>query len=231
MNKDYEILQRIFDPTPIKEEANRLEDNTADDTYILENNGSLRSIFAPHWRSEIINDFIYNNPAIPYIKEQLGDDIYIHQCHFNYKKSHTGGEFAWHSDYTYWHNMDGMPNPHAISVLYILDDMHNNNGPLQILPESHTLPVEKFETDSWTIKHSADENLGIMASKTAYKALQLVANAGDCVVMHANTLHASDANLSNDDRTVLFVCYNRLDNKVTKNLRPNYITLRDFIKV
>ena len=51
MNKDYEILQRIFDPTPIKEEANRLEDNTADDTYILENNGSLRSIFAPHWRS------------------------------------------------------------------------------------------------------------------------------------------------------------------------------------
>ena len=231
MTKDFEVLLDIFDHKPLKSEAKRLESIARDDTYILENNGSLRSIFAPHWRSYIVKNFIYNNTVIPFVKEQLGDDIYVHQCHFNYKKAHTGGEFAWHSDYTYWHNMDGMPNPNAVSVLYILDDMNIDNGALQILPESHKLPVETFETNSWTIKHSADENLGIMASKTAYKALQLVANAGDCVVMHANTIHASNANLSENDRTVLFVCYNRLDNKTTKNMRPDYITLRDFTRV
>ena len=226
--KDFKILSSCFDATAIKQEAIRLEQQDPDETYIFEDDGSLRSIFAPHWKSKIIEKFIYNNSIIDYVKKQIGNDIYVHQCHFNYKKAHTGGDFAWHSDYFYWHNLDGMLKPDALSVLFVLDDFQDNNGPLQVVPDSYTWPVETVETDSWTIKHSSNEKLGIMASKTAYNALQLLPSKNDCIVMHANTMHASEANKSSNDRTVLFVCYNSLENKITKTLRPNYITLCDF---
>lgn len=229
--KDFDVIKTCFDYQEIKQEAKRLENIEADKTYFFEDSGEIRSIFAPHWRSEVVNNFIYRNPAISYVKKVLGNDIYIHQCHYNFKKAYTGGDFAWHSDYTYWHNLDGMPDPFAISMLYVLDDFTPQNGPLQILPDSHTLPIEKFETDKWTIKHSSNESLGIVESKTLCNAVQLHAQAGDCIAMHANTLHASEANTSSKDRTVLFVCYNRLDNKTTKHTRPDYITLRDFTPV
>jgi|AntAceMinimDraft_5_1070358.scaffolds.fasta_scaffold01430_7 ectoine hydroxylase len=225
----YLILKEVFDATELKKEAIRLENEPLDETYIIEDNNTIRSLFAPHWKSKTINEFIYNNNVIDFVKEILGQDIYIHQCHINYKKAQTGGEYAWHSDYTYWKNFDGMNNPDAISVLFLLDDMTKNNGPLTVLEKSQNLPVPKINDSKWTIKHSADESQGIldddMVSKTNCSAIQLTGKAGDVICMHANTLHYSGRNTSEVDRNVLFVCYNKTNNAITQPTRPNYIVL------
>lgn len=233
--KDFDVLTNIFDSTELKKEALYLENTLSDDTVIYEDNGSVRSIFAPHWNSNIIKDFIYNNGAIDYVKLALGNELYIHQCHINYKHAQTGGEYAWHSDYTYWHNLDGMQHPAAISVLFLLDDMTLDNGPLTVLPDSQSQPVPKIDDTVWTIKHSSSESQGIISDKHVarqrIKPVQLTGQAGDVLTMHANTLHFSGANTSLQDRNVLFVCYNRLDNKITKNNRPDHIVLKDFSPV
>ena len=230
--EDFNVLTNVFNATALKEEALHLEKTLRNETVIYEDNGSVRSIFAPHWESKIIKDFIYNNNALEYVKSVLGDEIYVHQCHINYKHAKTGGEYAWHSDYTYWHNLDGMLRPDAISVLFLLDDMTQDNGPLTVLPNSKDLPVPNIDDTVWTIKHSSSESQGIVSdndiARQHIKPVQLIGSAGDVLTMHANTLHFSGANTSSQDRNVLFVCYNRLDNKITKNNRPDHIVLREF---
>ena len=233
--KDFDVLTNMLNPTSLKQEALFLENNLTGDTVIYEDTGSIRSIFAPHWNSTVIKDFIYNNKVIDYVKGVLGEDLYVHQCHINYKRAQTGGEYAWHSDYTYWHNLDGMPRADAISVLFLLDDMTHDNGPLTVLPKSQNYPVPKIDDTEWTIKHSAEESQGIIShndvSRQHITPVQLTGQSGDVLTMHANTLHYSSANASTQDRNILFVCYNRLDNKITKNTRPDHIVLRDFSPV
>lgn len=232
--KGYTHLTQVFDPKIIKKEATELK-SIKSDNFTYEDDGTIRSLFAPHWYSNKVRDFVYNNPAIDTVKKILGNDIYVHQVHFNYKSAHSGGEFAWHSDYTFWEAHDGMKSPDAISVLFLLDDMTENNGPLQLLEKSHNNFVKKQDESAWTINHDSSETDGMiteeMVSKTQYKRHTVLAKAGDVVLMHANTWHTSGPNTSDFDRNILFVCYNRLDNKTTKETRPKHIVLRDFMLV
>jgi ectoine hydroxylase len=229
--KGYHIIPNLFDPTELQLAAKNCE-LIKSENFTYETDGTIRSLFAPHWYSNTVKDFVYNNPAIPYVKSILGEEIYVHQVHFNYKKAHTGGEYAWHSDYTFWDAHDGMPTTNAISVLFFLDPMTAENGPLEILEGSHNHLVIKENKSAWTINHDASETDGMisedMVSKTQYKRHTVLGNPGDTLLMHANAWHTSAANTSNLDRTILFVCYNRIDNQTTLETRPDYIVLRDF---
>ena len=226
----YKIISNAFDPTALLSASNNILEKRTQ-SFIYENDGSIRSVFAPHWYNKDVHDFVYDNPAISNVKEVLGDDIYVHQVHFNYKLAGVGGEYAWHSDYTYWHHYDGMPNPDAISVLYLLDDMTNMNGPLEVLEGSHFDPVENPPKGEWTIKHNSTELPNNIPSKNAYKRHTVTGKAGDIVLMHANLKHASSANKSHKNRKVLFICYNSIKNATTDAVRPGYITLKDFTPV
>ncbi|MBO01926.1 MAG: hypothetical protein CMG35_04735 [Candidatus Marinimicrobia bacterium] len=227
MIQGYEIIKNCFDPVDLAKCSQDLLDRK-EDSYIYEHDGSIRSVFAPHWYNKNVEKFVYNNPAIPRIKELIADEIYVHQVHFNYKLAGVGGEYAWHSDYTFWHYYDGMPNPNAISALYLLDDMTDENGPLEVKINSHKGPVQKPPKGEWTIKHDSKELPIKTPSKTAYKRHTVLGKAGDVVLMHANLLHASKANKSHKNRKVLFICYNSLKNATTEALRPGYITLKNF---
>lgn len=226
----FEILRNVFDPTEIKEEAIALRSINSDN-FTYEKDNSVRSLFAPHWYSETVRNFVYQNPVISRVKELVDNNLYVHQVHFNYKSAKTGGEYAWHSDYTFWEAHDGMLNDNAISVLFLLDDMTESNGPLEMLEGSHRQYVKKQDQDAWTIAHDSTETDGIitedMVSKSAYKRHTALGKAGDVILMHSNTWHKSGPNNSDLDRNILFVCYNSFENKTTKDTRPDHIVLRD----
>lgn len=233
----YTVLRQAFDPLELKKASSTMPKHFQTESFIYENDETtIRSIFSPHLLSDSVYEFVHHNPIIPTVKEILGEDIYLHQAHFNYKSAKTGGEYAWHSDYTFWHHDDGMPNPNAISCLFLLDPMTPDNGPLELLEGSHYTLVGKNETpEGYQIKHDKNETNGIisedMVSKTGYKRHTVLGHAGDVILMHANLWHTSGPNLSDRDRNILFVCYNRLDNKTTKKTRPHYITSRDFTAI
>lgn len=232
MNFSYKLYKNMFDHCLIKQIADNLKSHNNKEYFIYEDdNNTVRSIFSPHKLDKDIYKFAYQNSIIPEVKNILGKDIYLHQAHFNYKSAHTGGAYGWHSDYTFWKAHDGMNTTNAVSVLFMLDDMTEENGALEILPGSENFLVEKKNTN-WTIKHDEHETDGMitedMVSLTQLQRHTVQANAGDVLVMHSNMWHCSKANTSNEDRNVLFLCYNRLDNATTKYDRPDYITLRDF---
>lgn len=227
----FEIIRNAFDPSEIKQEAIRLK-NIESANFTYEKDNTIRSLFSPHWYSEIIRNFVYQNPVLPKVKELIDLDLYVHQVHFNYKSAKTGGEYAWHSDYTFWQAHDGMPSDNALSVLFLLDDMTLDNGPLEILEGSHKQYVTKQDQNSWTIAHDATETDGMitedMVSTSAYKRHTALGKAGDVILMHSNLWHKSNPNTSDFDRNILFVCYNSFNNKTTKDTRPEHIVLRDF---
>ena len=226
------LYKNMFDPTVIKHIAENLKTIDNKETFIYENdNTTVRSIFAPHYLDSTLKEFVNTNPMIGIVKDIIGTDVYTHQVHFNYKSANIGGEYAWHSDYTFWQAHDGMPTPAALSLLFLLDDMTLENGPLEILPGSENFLVEKKDKN-WTIKHDANETDGMitenMVSITGLQRHTVLGEAGDLFVMHANMWHTSGCNTSSKDRNVLFICYNSVDNKTTQTDRPEYITLRDF---
>ena len=235
MDFSYKLYSHMFDYAPVKKIAHKLRTHVDKEYFIYEDdNKTVRSIFSPHKLDKDIYKFAYQNPIIPEIKEILGDDIYLHQAHFNYKSANTGGAYGWHSDYTFWKAHDGMEKTDALSVLFILDDMTSENGALEILPGSENFLVEKKNVN-WTIKHDEAETDGMiteeMVSLTQLQRHTVEAKAGDILVMHSNMWHYSKANTSDKDRNILFLCYNRLDNATTKDVRPDFITLKDFTLV
>ena len=235
MDFSYKLYTKAFDHIPLKQKAKELKSYYDKEYFIYEeDNSTIRSIFSPHRLNKDIYKFAYQNPIIPEIKKILGEDIYLHQAHFNYKSAHSGGAYGWHSDYTFWKAHDGMNTTNALSVLFMLDDMTIENGALEILPGSENFLVEKKNHD-WTIKHDENETDGMiteeMVSLTQLQRHTVEAQAGDVLVMHSNMWHCSKANTSNLDRNILFLCYNRLDNATTKDTRPDYITLKDFTLV
>jgi ectoine hydroxylase len=228
----HQLYKSVIDPNPIKQIANNLKSLRDTRSFIYENdNSTIRSIFAPHWFSNELNKFTIDNPMISIVKNILNDNVYLHQAHFNYKVANFGREYKWHSDYTFWKAHDGMPNTNALSLLFLLDDMTEENGPLIVLPGSESLLVNKTSV-KWTIKHDAAEIDGMitddMVSNTGLQRHTVTGKAGDVFVMHANMWHTSGPNTSKFDRNVLFLCYNSINNKTTKTDRPDYITLKNF---
>ena len=129
----------------IKYYTQKMED---EDLYgkILEPNiqpPTIRSQFNFHQYSEDLIPSLYSTYLKKYITQILGEDNYIHQCHVNYKKKMNGGEYSWHSDYTFWYWQDGMIKPRAVSIIIFLSHNNLKNGCLRVLPGSHKLIYQK----------------------------------------------------------------------------------------
>jgi ectoine hydroxylase len=115
---------------------------------IFERDGrTVRSVFSVHDLSTYISESVIRLSRLLMVAEQiLGSRVYLHQSHFNFKRPQTGGEFSWHSDFTFWYWEDGMPVPRAISMLIFLDEPRIETGPLLVAPGSHTwITHERWE--------------------------------------------------------------------------------------
>ncbi len=230
------FLKNQFDHKNIAHYAEEILKSPQTDYFIYENdNQTVRSVFSPHLIEKNINFFVKNNPVVSTVKQLLSTQIYLHQCHFNYKRSQTGGEYDWHSDYTFWKCDDNMKKMDAVSCMFFLDNVTLDNGPLEVLTGSQNILVEKKPSKNYRIKHNKEESNGIitesMINSTGLEREIITGQAGDVFIMHGNLWHSSSPNSSDLDRRILIVCYNDLNNKTSNHLRPEFITSRDFTPI
>ncbi|TKC01531.1 phytanoyl-CoA dioxygenase family protein [Pedobacter cryotolerans] len=133
------------------------------------------------------------------------------------KEPKVGGAWEWHQDYGYWYR-DGFLYPQMISVLTALSPSTKENGCLQVLKGSHLVG---------RIEHGfSGEQVGANQERVdeLLKELELVyveMEAGDTLFFHSNTLHRSDANLSDKPRWSLISAYNLITNKPYKGNYPS----------
>lgn len=133
------------------------------------------------------------------------------------KEPKVGGAWEWHQDYGYWYR-DGFLYPQMLSVLTALSPANKENGCLQVIKGSHLMG---------RIDHGfSGEQVGANQERVdeALKNLELVyveMEAGDTLFFHSNTIHRSDANLSDSPRWSLISAYNLITNKPYKGNYPS----------
>lgn len=248
--KGFILLQNVLGPDLIetlRDEVDALKDGDYESTIRERDEKTVRSIFDAHNLNPMISNQVVKNDLLLDVAEQiLGKGVYVHQCHVNFKKP-GGGEFFWHSDFTFWYWEDGMPEPRAISIFVFLDPARTETGPLCVVSGSHkyiTHPewYRNVDNHNDAVRHdlvaNAREN-GLVDFETLKKLSQdssietIWGNPGDVLIMDGNLVHASGPNFGIDERRVLLLILNNMSNKIGVphsggHPRPPFISSRTF---
>jgi ectoine hydroxylase-related dioxygenase (phytanoyl-CoA dioxygenase family) len=138
------------------------------------------------------------------------------------KDARVGGAWAWHQDYGYWYQ-NAVLAPLLTSVFIAVDPCTRENGCMQVIPHSqdlgridHVLTGDQAGAD----RERVDEILKRMPLVHVEMA------PGDALFFHANLLHRSDQNRSENPRWSMICCYNAARNDPYKESHhPRYTPL------
>lgn len=214
-----------------------------------ENDGStIRAVYGLHrkpapWRT------ISENSVITRVAQfLLGEPMYVFQWKINPKAAEAGDHWEWHRDFTFWHREDGMPASSALTAALFLDEVTEDNGPLQIVPGSHSastsheLSEELRWSDSadradanWSALVSADLSYSLPAGAVAeltekYGFYRAIGEIGSVAFFHSNIVHGSMPNKSSRRRTLGFITYNAVSNAPHNwpRPRPDFFVNHDY---
>ena len=134
----------------------------------------------------------------------LGGEVYHYHSKMIMKDARVGGAWTWHQDYGYWYN-NGVLFPNLVSVSIAVDPSTRENGCLQVIPRSHELGrIEHILSGE---QAGADmERVNAVLGRLPLVHCEMA--PGDAIFFHANLLHRSDMNRSNEPRWSMICCYN-----------------------
>jgi len=138
----------------------------------------------------------------------LGRPVYQWHSKLSMKRPRTPGRWDWHQDYPYWYK-EGCLLPDMLTAMIAVDPLSLENGCVQLVRGSHLAG----RIDHVPIGQSVGcdpVRLTLLRERLETVAVEL--SPGDVCFFHANTLHASGANLSDGPRTILHISYNTVDN-------------------
>ncbi|MEM7193391.1 MAG: phytanoyl-CoA dioxygenase family protein [Pseudomonadota bacterium] len=135
----------------------------------------------------------------------VGYDLRFRELMLNFKWAAGGSEVRWHQDFVFY------PHTHTgtMQFLLFLEDVTQDQGPLQVIPGSHKGPLYEHydEQRNWTgaIKKSELLQAGVK------DAVSLTGPAGSVSVHHSCTIHGSEPNRSPRSRPALVITYAAAD--------------------
>lgn len=201
-------------------------DNAMDNASASRDDGEGNAVRLALWNHP--GDGIYGMIArchrvVDAVEQLLEDEAYHYHSKMILKDAKVGGAWAWHQDYGYWYQ-NGVLFPDLCSVMIAVDKATIENGCLQVLKGSHKMG---------RVNHTlSGEQAGADLERVeeAQKRLELVHVAldpGDSLFFHANLLHCSAANTSDQARWALICCYNAKSNDpYQESHHPRYTRLR-----
>ncbi len=156
------------------------------------------------------------------VEQLLQDEVYHYHSKMILKDARVGGAWAWHQDYGFWYQ-NGVLFPDLCSVMIAVDPATRENGCLEVLAGSHRmgrinhiLSGEQAGADSERVEEA----------KKRLKHLHIEMAPGDALFFHANLLHCSAANRSDNARWALICCYNAASNDpYRESHHPRYTPL------
>lgn len=202
--------------------------------------GAIRSIFAAQTVSTIF-DQLARDMRLLYVARQLLDsEVYLHQTRVNFKPGFVGKEFYWHSDFETWHAEDGMPDMRAVSCSITLTDNNTLNGPLMLIPGSHShfVPCMGRTPDEHYRMSLKRQEYGVPDEDTLQQLAQTsgiaapTGPAGSVLFFDCNALHGSNGNITPYPRSNAFFVYNSVHNALQEPFaaekpRPWFLANRD----
>jgi phytanoyl-CoA dioxygenase PhyH len=152
----------------------------------------------------------------------LGDEVYHYHSKMIMKDAKVGGAWAWHQDYGYWYQ-NGVLYPDLTSISIAVDKATKENGCLQVIKGSHKLGRIEHKL---TGDQAGADQARIDEILKRLELVYVVMDPGDALFFHANTLHRSDQNHSDDPRWSMICCYNaKHNNPFKESQHPCYTKL------
>ncbi len=135
----------------------------------------------------------------------LGPNVRFRELMINFKWSGGGAEVKWHQDIAFYPHT----NSGTLQFLLMLEGANPEQGPLQVIPESHKGEVFPHydEQGNWT-GAIGDHHLGRVDLD---RALSLTGPPGSLSVHHSRTIHGSARNMSSAGRPAFVLTYSAAD--------------------
>lgn len=184
--------------------------------------GTVRLSLWNHPTDTIYGAIARSESMVGYAEQILEGEVYHYHSKMIMKDAKVGGAWAWHQDYGYWYQ-NGVLFPLLTSAFIAVDPATRENGCMQVIKGSHNLGrIEHVLTGE---QAGAD----LARVEEILKVLPLVyveMEPGDVLYFHANTLHRSDQNKSDNPRWSMICCYNAARNNPYKESHhPRYTPL------
>ena len=183
------------------------------DTHSFEK-PALRRITSPAEISKACLDVVKDNKALDLVSEIFGPNIKHWTNKINLKLPSSGTEVKFHQDFPY----EPHSNEDIMTVLFFLDDVTLENGPLEVVAGTHKGPLYSLWHDGiFTGAVSAE-----IEAENKKKAISCVGKAGSACLMHSKLMHGSKSNKTKSARSLFIVSYTAEDAvKLTENPLPS----------
>ncbi len=194
-----------------------------------EKNGAPRTAFGCHEYNELFRALTRDARLVTPVEQITGEPLYIHQFKVNPKVAFDGDPFPWHQDFATWHPDDGMPEPKAMNIAIMLDDVTPNNGALMFVPGSHKagmIDAPDINGRRWMERKDV-----IPLIKRHDDIVAATGRSGDILMFHGNAVHGSAGNITPLSRRILYVTYNAVSNHLRNPTRAAFIAHRTFDRV
>ena len=163
----------------------------------------LLRVNAPVEISRIYFDAMADSPMTDYVASLIGPDVKLHHTKINSKQSGSETAVKWHQDFGFTPHS----NDSVVTALLMIDEVTEQNGPLEVSPGSHRGPIHGLWHDGiFTGAINAE-----IAAGCASKAVTCTGTAGSVCLMHTRLLHGSAANQSDAPRTLFISVYSADD--------------------
>jgi phytanoyl-CoA hydroxylase len=164
----------------------------------------LRRVKHPHRRHRVFNHFARSEPLVGILKQLLGPDIRMHSSKLNVKSDDGGSGVEWHQDWAF--------HPHTnrslIAVGLMMEDCRMENGPMLVIPGSHTGPVHDHNVNGRFCGAIDPDSVSLDYENT----IACIGKAGTISLHHAFSVHGSANNTSPFPRPLLLYEFMSADN-------------------
>ena len=214
----------------LKAELPRLFAERRPENFREKGSDAVRTAMALHLRSTVYARATRHPRLVEPARQLLGDDdLYVQQVKVNAKEAFSGDVWQWHYDFATHHREDGVPEPLALNLHILLDEVNEFNGPLVFVRGSHrrgpasaTLDTQTTSYPLWVVDD--DTVAGLIAEGGLVSAK---GPPGTVLIFGDTLVHGSSLNMSPWPRTIFSLILNPIANAATRRRRPDHQHHRD----
>ncbi len=164
---------------------------------------ALRRVASPTEVSDVCKHITFHSRIGDYLADLIGPAVRFHHAKMNSKLPGSKTVVKWHQDFPF----DPHSNDDQITALLFLDDVTAKNGPLMVVPGSHTGPLYSLWQDG-VFTGAVD---AVQSAEFERDAISCCGPAGSLCLMHVRLAHASGENRSDNPRTLYINTYASAD--------------------
>lgn len=166
-------------------------------------NPASRRVQAPTEVSDAYYEAMANSRMTDMVADLIGPDVKLHHTKINSKLPGAATEVKWHQDFLFTPHS----NSDVVTALLMVDDVTDDNGPLEVLNGSHKGQLHSIWQDG-TFTGAVDEKV---AADMQAASVKCMGPAGSVCLMHTRLAHGSVPNRSDDPRTLIICVYSAGD--------------------